>query len=123
MFAGLAALVGRGAFIGLAALLAIVVAPQARAADTDQVEGDLAVITSSVRQFAGQPVEGPFVSLLIEVDGRFYSIDLTPAVVVLDADGRQISLNDLRPGERLRASGVWESPTRLVAEQVERTSS
>jgi len=121
MQTGKAMAFGRGAVIGLAALLSLVIMPHAQASEVDQVEGDLTIITSSVRQFPGQAVEGPFVSLLIEADGRFYSVDLTRSVIVLDADGNEISANELHPGERVRAFGVWESANRLVAEQVERT--
>jgi len=120
MVAAILTHVGRGAVLGLVALCSIAFAAQASASSVEQVEGRVFIISSSVQQFPGEPVDGPHVSLRLEVDGELVSIDIVPETVITDEDGRVIDTRELRPGQRVRATGSWESPTRLVAAQVER---
>src|SRR6476469_4361384 len=79
-------------------------------AESGPIEGRIVVISSAVAMSADGTVTGPERSLLLDVDGEFMSAGLNDETEVVSADGRPLSVSQLRPGNHVLIDGARERP-------------
>ena len=100
---------------------ATVAVARATAANDDAVvEGRLVGIASSVYMEEGMPPTAPAVSLGLAAGSTFVTVAVTAETEITDAAGRRLTVQDLGPDDVLRAAGVWQTPTHLLAARIER---